>query len=640
MNAPLQGMPTDWAEANRRHLAAAVAAMAARMQHHAGRGTAEEDGLAERLAATERALRDEEEALPAAPARAVIAERFGLSAFEAEVLLLGAAAALRPDLPPESASFGAALAALPGGHWTATTPDAPLRAFRLIELGPGPLLAARLSLPERMLHALAGLAVSEPALAGIVTPASPPHALLPAQQGDAAAVAARLASVPLVLLSGGDGVAQRAVAAAAAARLGHTALLVQASALAEEAGAHVATAQLVQREAILAGAVVLIDGWQAPSAAARFALHMPLPAILLGEDVALPDGRTAALVTLSPSGAAERETALRMALGAVLGDRLDGLESTVSAIAARFPLGAGGIASLAATVSDGDASTEALWAASRALSRPGSVPLATRTTPPARLADVVLPRVQSRQLEDILRHARHAARVHETWGFARQPGRMPALAALFAGPPGTGKTLAAEAIAGELALDLWRVDLSRVVSKWIGETEKNLRALFDQAEAAGAVLFFDEADALFGARTTPRDAQDRYANLEVAYLLQRIELFSGLAILATNMKDAIDPAFLRRFRFVVDFPFPEEAERLAIWRHAFPAEAPVTDIRHDRLARLAVPGGTIRNIALHAAFRAAEHGGAIGMADVLAAARDECVRIGRPLLAHETEGWR
>jgi SpoVK/Ycf46/Vps4 family AAA+-type ATPase len=153
------------------------------------------------------------------------------------------------------------------------------------------------------------------------------------------------------------------------------------------------------------------------------------------------------------------------------------------------------------------------------------------------------------------------------------------------------------------------------------------------------VLFFDEADALFGARTTPRDAQDRYANLEVAYLLQRIELFSGLAILATNMKDSIDPAFLRRFRFVVDFPFPEEAERLSIWRHAFPADAPVDGIRHDRLARLAVPGGTIRNIALHAAFRAAEHGGPIGMADVLAAARDECARIGRPLLAHETEAW-
>lgn len=639
MNAPPHALAQDWAEANRRHLAAAVAAMAARMLHHAARGTDGEAALAARLAEAEHALRQEEAALPAPPANAMIAERFGLSPFESAVLTLAAAAALRPDLPPESASFGAALAVLPGGHWSAVTPDAPLRAFRLVELGPGPLLAARLALPERVLHALAGLAVAEPALDGIVEAAPPPAVLLPAQEADAASIAASLARCGLVLVSGKDRAAQRATAAAAAASLGHACLVVHAEALPEEAGALVATARLVRREAILSGAVVLVDGWQAPQAASRLVRHLSPPCVVLGEEVALPEGRTAAIVPLSPSGSAEREDALRLALSDALGGRIEPLAPVIPEVAARFPLGAAAIASVAATVAAGEASTDALWAASRALARPGSVPLAARSTPTARLADVVLPPLPAKQLADILRHARHAARVHEAWGFARQPGRMPALAALFAGAPGTGKTLAAEAIAGELALDLWRVDLSRVVSKWIGETEKNLRALFDQAESAGAVLFFDEADALFGARTTPRDAQDRYANLEVAYLLQRIELFGGLAILATNMKDAIDPAFLRRFRFVVDFPFPEEGERLAIWRRAFPAEAPRDDIRPERLARLAVPGGTIRNIALHAAFRAAERGGAIGMADLLAAARDECARIGRPLLAHETEGW-
>ena len=173
---------------------------------------------------------------------------------------------------------------------------------------------------------------------------------------------------------------------------------------------------------------------------------------------------------------------------------------------------------------------------------------------------------------------RHRAKVYDEWGFAEQSNRGLGLSALFSGPSGTGKTLAAEILANELRLDLFRIDLSAVVSKYIGETEKNLRRVFDAAEEGGAVLLFDEADALFGKRSEVKDSHDRYANVEVSYLLQRMEAYRGLAILTTNMKEALDPAFLRRLRFVVQFPFPDQAHRAEIWRRIFPAKTPTDEL--------------------------------------------------------------
>jgi SpoVK/Ycf46/Vps4 family AAA+-type ATPase len=216
--------------------------------------------------------------------------------------------------------------------------------------------------------------------------------------------------------------------------------------------------------------------------------------------------------------------------------------------------------------------------------------------------------------------------------------------ALFAGPSGTGKTLAAEVLASRLRLDLYRVDLSAVVSKWVGETEKNLRRVFDEAEQGGAVLLFDEADALFGRRSEVRDSHDRYANLEVSYLLQRMETFRGLSILTTNRRQAIDEAFLRRIRFVVELPFPERAEREAIWARAFPPGVVTRGLDLGRLAQLGVSGASIRAMAVHASLLAAEEardGAApeVAMRHVLAAARRECDKLERPLSAVETKGW-
>jgi SpoVK/Ycf46/Vps4 family AAA+-type ATPase len=234
-------------------------------------------------------------------------------------------------------------------------------------------------------------------------------------------------------------------------------------------------------------------------------------------------------------------------------------------------------------------------------------------------------------------HVRQRVKVHEEWGFAQSRGA--GVAALFAGSSGTGKTMAAEAIAAELDLDLFRVDLSQVVSKYIGETEKNLSVIFDAAEAGGAVLLFDEADALFGKRTQVKDSHDRYANIEVSFLLQRMEAYRGLAVLTTNMKEAVDQAFLRRLRFVVEFPFPDARGRREIWQKVFPDEVPKGALEPTLLARLQIAGGNIRNIALGAAFLAADENAQVEMRHVLRAASAEYVKLGRPLTELDPRGW-
>jgi len=198
--------------------------------------------------------------------------------------------------------------------------------------------------------------------------------------------------------------------------------------------------------------------------------------------------------------------------------------------------------------------------------------------------------------------------------------------------------MAAEVIANDLQLNLYRIDLSAVVSKYIGETEKNLRRVFDAAEESGAILLFDEADALFGKRSEVKDSHDRYANIEVSYLLQRMEAYRGLAILTTNMKQALDPAFLRRIRFVVQFPFPDAPQRTEIWRRIFPQTTPTERLDVSKLARLNIPGGNIRNIALHAAFHAAEAGEPVRMIHLREAAKGEYAKLERPLTEAEV-GW-
>jgi hypothetical protein len=259
--------------------------------------------------------------------------------------------------------------------------------------------------------------------------------------------------------------------------------------------------------------------------------------------------------------------------------------------------------------------------------------LAQKIEPRYTWNDLVLPETPAAMLKELVNMVRSRPLVLETWGLGRKLTAGAGISALFTGPPGTGKTLAAQIIANELGIDLYRIDLSTVVSKYIGETEKNLERIFKEAQASNAILFFDEADAIFGKRSEVKDAHDRYANIEVGYLLQRMEAYDGIAILATNLRANLDEAFTRRLQFIIHFPFPEEEYRRRIWEVLTPPDLPGADgLDHAVMAkRFKLAGGSIRNIIASAAFLAASDGGQVTMAHLMHGARREFQKMGKLL---------
>ena len=327
------------------------------------------------------------------------------------------------------------------------------------------------------------------------------------------------------------------------------------------------------------------------------------------------------------------------------------LNGQVDALVSQFSLSAGSIESVCAEVLGRaviDAQSDSkladnmgvmLWEGCRTQVSPRLEGLAQRIEPVARWNDLVLPEYQRQVLSEVAVHVRQRSKVYESWGFANKSSRGLGISAPFSGPSGTGKTMAAEVLANELNLDLYGIDLSSVVSKYIGETEKNLRRVFDASEEGGVILLFDEADSLFGKRSEVKDSHDRYANIEVSYLLQRMESYRGLAILTTNMQNALDTAFLRRIRFIVQFPFPDVAQRTEIWRRSFPAEAPTEGLDANKLARLGVAGGNIHNIAMYAAFLAADASEPVHMKHLVRAARVEYAKLEKHLTEAEIGDW-
>lgn len=280
-----------------------------------------------------------------------------------------------------------------------------------------------------------------------------------------------------------------------------------------------------------------------------------------------------------------------------------------------------------------------LWNICRNMARERLNDLAQRIEPTATWEDLILPDKEKNMLLEIAAQVRQRVKVYQEWGLAGKSQRGLGISAMFYGSSGTGKTLAADVLAGEFNLDLYKIDLSAVVSKYIGETEKNLSRIFDAAEAGGGILLFDEADALFGKRTEVKDSHDRHANVEVNYLLQRMEEYQGLAILTTNMKNALDGAFYRRIRFIVPFTFPDSQFRSKIWRRVFPKATPTEGLDFSRLGKLNMAGGNIRNIAMNAAFLAADAGEPVMMKHLLQATKTECVKVERLLTDVEVKGW-
>jgi SpoVK/Ycf46/Vps4 family AAA+-type ATPase len=314
-------------------------------------------------------------------------------------------------------------------------------------------------------------------------------------------------------------------------------------------------------------------------------------------------------------------------------------EEDVADVAGKFVLTPGriraaGLRAVQLAAERGDRETVVrsdLHAGARSQSGQGLRRLAQRVEPVYGWDDIVLPRRAMRQLEEVYASVEHRGRVYSEWGFERKLALGKGTNVLFAGPSGTGKTMAASILARELHLDLYKIDLATVVSKYIGETEKNLARIFREAQASNAILFFDEADALFGRRSEVKDSHDRYANIEVAYLLQRMEEYEGISILATNLRKSLDQAFARRLQHTVEFPFPDADYRERIWRRIFPTAAPLAgDVDFAFLAkRFEFAGGSIKNVALAAAFLAAEDGGRISMAHLIRATARELRKIGK-----------
>ncbi len=588
---------------------------------------------------------------------------------------------------PLRLSFALARDLLAEPHWDALSPSRPLRHWALLDVDSTASFGqGLLRIDERMLHELIGVAAVDAALAGVavlsddtgdadVDADADPRPGVDAQ-GNAAgagsahsALALRIAqamaglAAPLVLLAypAHDAARRRsarALAPAALAPSGTRALWVDVSALAAEPRELLLLARRIDREAALAGAAVVFAPTAQEEAShgatiTRCIAALRSPVLLVGElsplaiadlparqvlrfDVPSPLASALASALASPlasrmppgrsAGRAVAPSALQHALDRALQQfhvEPAVLDQVVASIAPET-LGTADAVALDATALD-----TAIWSALREAARGGLDALAQRIDSRAHIEDLVLPAPLSAQLREIVGQLRQRHRVHEDWGFAAQGPRGLGIAALFAGDSGTGKTFAAEAIANEAGLDLYRIDLASTVSKYIGETEKNLARLFDAAERSGAVLLFDEADALFGKRSEVKDSHDRYANIEVAYLLQRVESYRGLAILTTNMKSALDRAFLRRIRFVVQFPFPDEAAREQLWRRQFPPQAPLGQVDFKALAKLQLAGGHIRGVALNAAFLAAARAEPIGQAVLLAAARAEFAKLER-----------
>jgi hypothetical protein len=641
MNADADSL---WCEANQRHLAAALTDVRLALQ--------------QRLAPAESVI---EEAPPEPtewthaepPALEALCAALSLSSFERKVLLLCAGvemdsrfAAMLTGARRALPTFSLALSVFEDAHWTALSPARPLRRWQLLDVLEGDTLATSpLRIQERVLHFLAGVACLEERLRGLVRPVPVPEHLAPSHR----ALAERLATVwsramdaglPVVQLCGPDPANKRPVAAAACAECGLRLHVADLGRLPQSAAEMETFVRLWERESVLGSSALLLECDDTDAAVGhaltRLLDSLVAPLILATRGPRRCGQRAAVSFDVSNPSESEQAALWRSALpaSAALNGELDALVS-------QFNLGPAAIHSAAQRIRGAQATELAgqLWDACRSEARPRLDGLAQRLEATANWDDLILPEPQKQVLAQIAIHVRQRAKVYQTWGFAGKGTRGLGISALFAGPSGTGKTLAAEVLANLLHLDLYRIDLSQVVSKYIGETEKNLARVFDAAEQGSVILLFDEADALFGKRSEVKDSHDRYANIEISYLLQRMEAYHGLAILTTNMKNVLDTAFLRRLRFVVNFPFPDAALRARIWQRIFPARTPTEGLSCAKLAKLNVSGGNIRSIALNAAFLAADADEPVRMTHVRRAAAGEYAKLEKHLTEAEIGGW-
>lgn len=613
-----------------------------------------------------------------------VQSRFGLDRFDTDVLLLALAPEvdarygrlfgyLHDDVSRARCTVDIALALLPpslGARMDARrrfTHEAPLVRHGLIKLHADPhdreatLIRSSIKVDSRIVDYLHGIDEPDPAisdLARLVGAGGSLSALL--LDGELRDKLARVARLPaaarrVVYLQGPRGAGKKSIAAAMCAVRGRRALVVDARRLERAPEEKVLeVARLAAREARLNDAALYWDGFDISSAADRRAVQ--LGAAIMRETAKLPGltffageapwdpeiGLSETPVLRVEIGVPSRPDQVRFWAAALREARVveEVRAEDLTLLAGRYRLTFGQIREAVATARDmaqlhdpelGELTHEHLASACRIHGAPRLSSLARKITVKGGWDDLVLPKDKHARLREICNHARYRSLVLDTWGFASKLAGGKGLSLLFSGPPGTGKTMAAGVMANELGQDLFAIDLSNVVNKYIGETEKHLAKIFDEAERSSAVLFFDEADALFGKRSEVKDAHDRYANIETSYLLQRMEAYEGVAILATNLAQNMDEAFVRRIHFIVDFTVPDERERLRIWERIWPEGTPRDpDIDLALIARrFDLSGGSIRNVALAAAYLAAAEGAPVCQRHLTHATRREYQKMGK-----------
>lgn len=635
-----------------------------------------------------------------------LAIAFNLSDFERDVLLLCAGMELQPNFDSLCAeaqgdgqlsypTFNLAMSALAAPHWSAISPDHPLRHWQLIEIVRGKTIThSALRINERILHYLIGVDCLDEAFKGIIKPVSASEEMVRSRRlrlsGSHSTIASQIAALwsknwaqqqngfsldslpitdhplPIVQLCGDEVESKLAIASTACEILGIKLAVISTRVIPTVTAELNNLILLWYREAKLMRSALLLDCDEMDSedgakenAIAQLIVNITSPIIIMTRDRRKTTRRPFITFDIHPPTKQEQRQIWQNALK----EFVPVLNGQVEVLVEQFNLNAPTIYAvceemisqnpekIGAGVTDNLPSQQTskinppatirnqLWDICRAQSRPRLDDLAQRILPAATWDDLVLPEAERQTLREIAAHVRQRTKVYKEWGFAGKGERGLGISALFAGTSGTGKTMSSEVLAGELQLDLYRIDLSSVVSKYIGETEKNLRRVFDAAESGATILLFDEADAIFGKRSDVKDSHDRYANMEVSYLLQRMESYQGLAILTTNLKDSLDTAFLRRIRFVVKYSFPDAKDRAEIWRRIFPKNTPTEGLDCVKLGRLNVAGGNIRNIALNAAFMAADAGEPVQMKHLLIAARAEYVKLERTLTDAEIRGW-
>jgi AAA+ superfamily predicted ATPase len=664
----------DWSTANQQYLAGMIKLIKEKLEWY-NKYFDKTNERAKRLSNSteEEYLKNLAETMPAPPAIDNLVAALHLTPFERDILVTCAGAELDTDLGALIASmqgdsllslpsFSLALAVFSEAHWSAVSPNRPLRFWRLIEMNKTQSITkSTIRIDEQVLHYLTGINYLNEKLVEITGPLYTTDHLVPSQQESADVIlqicsqATNDSILPVIHLCGNERLDKMTMSCYITSCLGSELYTISSHSLPVNIRDVSEMARLWSRESLLKGYILLVDCTDIDTndkskiqSLITFIENINGLVIVSSEQWLCDTKRAKIVFDIEKPTLTEQ---LYLWKDIIESKHLNPGEFQLESLVSQFNLSAGTIRKAGFEVlsqpaikiknpeGDNGIQQKKLWAACCHHTRPQVDELAQRITPVATWDDIVLPEAQKSTLREIARQVKKRSKVYGEWGFASKSSRGLGISALFAGESGTGKTMASEVLANELHLDLYKIDLSKVVSKYIGETEKNLKRIFDAAENGGAILLFDEADALFGKRSDVKDSHDRYSNIEISYLLQRMEAYKGLAILTTNLKSSLDKAFVRRLRFIIQFPFPDAAQRAEIWSRVFPPNTPRDVLDPERLARLNIAGGSIRNIALNAAFFAADEDRPVCMSHISRAAKTEYDKMEKMLSPTEIKSW-